>query len=90
MPLFGKAWKYVTEKGGGVEKCNRIFLFATDQGKNGNQDTIYLAYILKKVLIKRCKVDEDVISIDIIQGNPSDSDEMSRFFGDFVSKRERS
>ena len=41
------------------------------------------------MLIKRCKVDEGVISIDIIQGNPSDSDEMSRFFGDFVSKRER-
>ncbi len=88
LPMFGKAWADVIGRNG-TQKCNKIFLFATDQQPPHRQDTIYLAYLLKEMLISKYMVDEDAVEILPIRGNPSDTDEMGKFFEGFVGLHEK-
>lgn len=65
-------------------EIERIFLFATEQQPVNQKDTIYTARIIKEILIKKFNIN----NIEIIQvhDNPSDYDEMLRFYEREIGK----
>jgi len=62
-----------------------IFLFGTEQVNIHPQDSIYIARIVKKILINKFNIEENKIKIIQITKNPADRDEMYNFYEEFLN-----
>ena len=61
-------------------EIQEIILFGTEQPTYNKQDTIYIAFIAKKIICARYNFDEEKVKVSTIFKNPTDYKKLLRFY----------
>lgn len=91
FPIFSDLWFYILSKNYN-KKPDEVILFATRQNPIHKKDTYYLGKIIKYILNKIFfKSENNGIIINLIESDPSDYENMDRYFANIIhnSLRER-
>lgn len=65
-------------------QINEIYLFGTFQNPPHRQDTYFIAKIVKDILSLKYGFDNDFIKIETVKKDPSNYDEMYKFYSNFL------